>query len=90
VSISLGPEGTVTRAAIALGGLAARPWRVAAAEQALLGRTLDADTALMAGALAMDGAVATPDQDFKIALGRRTVARALLMAAGGGPGAAPR
>ena len=81
VSLTLTPAGTVNRAAIALGGLAAKPWRATSAERHLIGRRIDQDTALTAGSLAMDGADATPDQRFKIALGQRTVARALLMAA---------
>lgn len=81
VSLTLTPAGTVNRAAIALGGLAAKPWRATSAERHLIGRRIDQDTALTAGSLAMDGAEATPDQRFKIALGQRTVARALLMAA---------
>lgn len=81
VSLTLGPDGTVDRCAIALGGLAAKPWRATEAERHLVGRRVDAETALAAGSLAMKGAVATEDQRFKVALGRRTVARALLMAA---------
>lgn len=81
VSLDLAPDGTVRRAAIALGGLAAKPWRTPLAEGYLAGRRIDQDTALSAGSLAMDGASATPDQSFKIALGQRTVARALLIAA---------
>jgi xanthine dehydrogenase YagS FAD-binding subunit len=81
VSLSLAPDGTILRARIALGGLAAKPWRAGLAEEHLSGRRMDQETALRAGALAMQGAHATPDQAFKIALGQRTIARALLMAA---------
>ena len=80
VSVTLAPDGTVIRAAIALGGFAAKPWRATLAERHLIGQRIDQDTALTAGSLAMDGAKATPDQMFKIALGQRTVARALVMA----------
>lgn len=82
VSVTLAKDGIVSRAAIALGGLAAKPWRASSAEQHLIGRRIDSETAMEAGALAMEGSVATPDQTFKIALGCRTVARALMMAAG--------
>lgn len=85
VTLTLAPDGTVARCAIALGGLAAKPWRAVAAEQWLCGRMVDPATALAAGQRALDGATATPDQDFKIALGARTVARALLMAAATSP-----
>lgn len=80
VTLTLAADGTVTGCAIALGGLAAKPWRASAAEQWLMGRRIDEGTALTAGQLALQGAIATPDQDFKIALGARTVARAILTA----------
>lgn len=83
VTLTLAPDGTVNRCAIALGGLATKPWRATAAEQWLMGRCIDEGTALNTGQLAVEGAVATPDQDFKIALGARTVARAILNAAEG-------
>ena len=81
ISLTLAPDGTVIRAAIALGGLAAKPWRATLAERHLIGRRIDQGTALTAGSLAMDGAEATKDRTFKINLGQGTVARALLMAA---------
>lgn len=83
VTLTLAPDGTVSQCAIALGGLAAKPWRAPAAEQSLMGKRVDKETALNAGILALEGAVATQDQDFKTALGRRTVARAVLRAAEG-------
>jgi xanthine dehydrogenase YagS FAD-binding subunit len=80
VSLKLAADGTVTRSAIAIGGLAAKPWRATVAERYLLGRKIDEETAMAAGKLALQDAVATPDQSFKIALGSRTVARAILSA----------
>ena len=72
---------TVTAARIALGGVATRPWRAHAAEQALIGRTLDAQSALVAGRIAFEEAKPGRHNGFKIELGVRTVADALLIAA---------
>ena len=83
VTLTRAPDRTVTGCAIALGGLAAKPWRATAAERWLTGRHIDEGTAVTAGKLALDGAVATPEQRFKIALGAGTVARAILTAVEG-------
>lgn len=71
----------VRRAHIALGGLATRPWRAAAAEQVLAGALLTPEIALAAGHAAMEGAVPGTYNGFKVELGARTVADALLIAA---------
>lgn len=65
---------------VALGGVATRPWRAREAERALLGQTLTAETALAAGAVAFRGARAGRQNAFRIELGARTVADALLIA----------
>lgn len=80
VSLGLDADGRVSRCAIALGGLATKPWRDAAAEQALLGRPVTLGAAMRAGAVALEPADPTPDQRFKVALGARVVARAILEA----------
>ena len=67
---------------IALGGLASVPWRCAGAEALARGRTIDEEAALEIGRACMAGADPTPDQRFKVELGARTVARALLDCAG--------
>lgn len=71
----------VTAARIALGGVATRPWRATAAEAALIGRRLTPETAMEAGHAALAGAVAGHHNGFKIELGARTVADALMIAA---------
>jgi xanthine dehydrogenase YagS FAD-binding subunit len=81
VSLWLDDEGAVTCCAIALGGLATKPWREAAAEQALLGRPVTIAVAMRAGAAALEQADPTPDQRFKVAFGARVVAKAILAAA---------
>jgi xanthine dehydrogenase YagS FAD-binding subunit len=65
---------------IAIGGLATRPWRSQAAEQALRGRTLTPETARAAGDAALLGAKTSRDNAFRIELGARTVADALMIA----------
>ncbi|KQT32518.1 FAD-binding molybdopterin dehydrogenase [Sphingomonas sp. Leaf412] len=81
-AVALEMEGGIVRQArIALGGVATRPWRAAAAEAALVGRTLTAESAAAAGRAALDGAVAGTHNRFKIDLARRTVADALMIAA---------
>lgn len=78
VSLRLDDEGVVTHCAIALGGIATKPWRAAAAEQVMIGKPVTRQTALDAGRLAMAGADPTPDQQFKVSLGARVVAKALI------------
>ena len=75
--------GTVRDAALALGGIAHKPWRVPAAEQALVGRPLDERSAAAAAELLLAGAKPLADNAFKIELARRSIARALQTAAAG-------
>ncbi|HEU4620078.1 MAG TPA: xanthine dehydrogenase family protein subunit M [Gammaproteobacteria bacterium] len=80
-AVALQMQGEVVRnARIAIGGLATRPWRVRAAEQALFGRPLTPQTARAAGEAAMQGAVPGRANEFRIELGIRTVADALMIA----------
>lgn len=69
----------VFEARIAVGGVATKPWRLPAVENALIGRTLDAGTIGAAAALASDGAQPRGRNDFKVRLLERTVARALTL-----------
>src|SRR5215470_17381900 len=71
---------TVRDVRIAVGGLATRPWRARAAEQTLVGRPLTAQTARAAGDAALRGAKASDENRFRIELGGRTVADALMIA----------
>jgi len=73
---------TVREARVALGGVATRPWRARSAERALVGRSLNAATARAAGDEAFVDARAGRDNGFKIELGARTVADALMIAKG--------
>jgi xanthine dehydrogenase YagS FAD-binding subunit len=72
--------GRITAARIALGGVAHKPWRLAAAEKALVGTRLeprDLDTALQP---AFADARPLAHNAFKIELARRAVVRALIQA----------
>jgi xanthine dehydrogenase YagS FAD-binding subunit len=69
--------GVVRSARIALGGVAAKPWRAHAAEAALLDQPFDAASISRAGAAAVAEARPLPDNAFKIPLTERTVIRAL-------------
>lgn len=72
----------VRRAHVALGGIGTRPWRAPQAEAALAGQRLTAELAMAAGRAALEGAKAGTANAYKIELGARTVADALMIAAG--------
>ena len=74
--------GMVKHARIALGGVATVPWRAVAAEAFLAGRILTPALALAAGHVAFADAKPGRDNGYKIELGARTVADALMIAAG--------
>jgi xanthine dehydrogenase YagS FAD-binding subunit len=74
--------GLVRDAALALGGVAPRPWRLALAEAALIGRPLDAAAIAAASERLLAGARPLNDNAFKVELARRSIARALQTAGG--------
>jgi xanthine dehydrogenase YagS FAD-binding subunit len=70
-------DGVIRGARVALGGVAHKPWRVTAAEAALIGHRLD-DAALNdAASAAVQGARPYQHNRFKVELARRAVIRAL-------------
>ncbi|GLW10192.1 FAD-binding molybdopterin dehydrogenase [Microtetraspora sp. NBRC 13810] len=69
--------GTVRSARVALGGVAAKPWRSPAAEEALIGRPLDEEAAAAAGDAAARGARPQRHNGYKVELVRRVVRQAL-------------
>ena len=90
VAACLRLEGTrVAEARIALGGVAAKPWRAREAERALLGHVIDEDTVRDAASVAVAGARPSGRNAFKIELARRLVRRGLLLAAATRSPAAP-
>ena len=74
--------GVVRSARIVLGGVAPKPWRANDAEAALTGLPATAETFAAAAAAATIGMRGYGKNDFKIALTRRTVVRALELAGG--------
>ncbi len=78
-------RGAILEARIALGGVAAKPWRARAAEQMLAGAHPDDLAFRAAAAAALAGAKPSGDNAFKIELARRVVTRALTQAAAGAP-----
>ena len=82
-AVALRMDGDAVRdARVALGGVATRPWRAREAERALVGGVLNAATARHAGDVALAGARPGRDNVFKIELGSRAVADALMTASG--------
>jgi xanthine dehydrogenase YagS FAD-binding subunit len=73
--------GTVREARIALGGVATIPWRARDAEDALKGKPIDDASVNTAADAAFASARPLEHNAFKVALGRRTLARALKAAA---------
>jgi xanthine dehydrogenase YagS FAD-binding subunit len=78
-------QGVIREARLALGGVAAKPWRARAAEQHLAGRHPDATVFSHAADAALAGAKPSGNNGFKIELARRIVVRALTLAAAGTP-----
>ncbi|MEN4479212.1 FAD binding domain-containing protein [Mycolicibacterium cosmeticum] len=85
VSVAAGvhlDDGVIASAAIALGGVAAKPWRVPAAEAALRGERPGSAVFRHAAELLMAGAEPLSQNAFKVDLGKHSVVRALQRACG--------
>ena len=75
----------IAEARIALGGVAAKPWRAREAEKLLAGAAPDAESFRRAAEAALAEAKPSGDNEFKIELARRIMVRALVAAAAGTP-----
>ena len=73
-------DGVVRDAAIALGGVAHKPWRRPEAEARLVGRAPGDDAFAEAAELLLAGAKPTAQNGFKLTLARRAIVRALQVA----------
>ncbi|WP_108658740.1 FAD binding domain-containing protein [Acuticoccus kandeliae] len=73
---------TIRTVRAALGGVATVPWRAPAVEAALVGQPFDEASVRAASRAAMEGALAHGGNEYKIELGRRVLARAILAAGG--------
>jgi xanthine dehydrogenase YagS FAD-binding subunit len=81
--------GKITDARLALGAVAAKPWRAHAAENALIGSPPDRAAFEAAAKAALAEARPAGDNAFKIELAKRIATRALLLAAAGTPSRLP-
>jgi xanthine dehydrogenase YagS FAD-binding subunit len=66
-------DGVIAQARLALGGVAPKPWRAYAAEQALAGRPATEENFGRAAAAAVEGAVPLRDNGFKVDLAQRLI-----------------
>jgi xanthine dehydrogenase YagS FAD-binding subunit len=85
VSVAAGLDmdgGNVREVAIALGGVAHKPWRLHDAEQALIGKRLDDASMQRAADMLIHGAQPLQYNGFKVELARRAIVRALKTAGG--------
>ena len=77
--------GRIASVRLALGAVAASPWRSLAAEAVMTGQPPGPELFARAAALLLEGAKPSGDNGYKIELARRTAIRALSMAAAGTP-----
>jgi xanthine dehydrogenase YagS FAD-binding subunit len=82
-------NGTIKEARLALGGVAAKPWRPRAAEALLAGQRADANSYQRAADAALTEAKPSGDNDYKIPLAKNLIVRALHLAALGTPDRMP-
>jgi xanthine dehydrogenase YagS FAD-binding subunit len=82
-------SGTIKKARLALGGVAAKPWRARSAEEMLAGARAEQATFARAAHAALADAKPSGDNAFKIELAERVIVRALTLAAAGTPDRVP-
>jgi xanthine dehydrogenase YagS FAD-binding subunit len=82
-------HGRIREARLALGGVAAKPWRARAAEKILAGTSPGQDVFRRAAEAALAEAKPSGDNQFKIELAQRILVRALTLAATGTPERVP-
>lgn len=82
-------DGRIREARLALGAVAAKPWRARAAEASLIGAVPDTEAFAGAAALALAEAKPSGANEFKIELARRILVRALTLAMEGTPAVMP-
>ena len=82
-------QGKIKDVRLALGGVAAKPWRARAAEESLAGAGPTVDAFRRAAQVALAGAKPSGDNLFKIELAQRILVRTLTLAAAGTPDRIP-
>jgi xanthine dehydrogenase YagS FAD-binding subunit len=80
---------SIAEARVALGGVAAKPWRARAAEAVLAGEKPGRAVFLKAAGAALRDARVLGDNGYKVELAQRLIARALALAAAGTPDRLP-
>ena len=84
-ALALDDDGSIRSARLALGAVAAKPWRATAAEAVLIGQPATPETFAAAGRAALREAKPSGDNAYKIALAENIIARVLVRAAAGTP-----
>lgn len=84
-ALAVDDAGTITDARIALGGVAAKPWRAREAEAGLIGAKASLEAFAAAGRATLADASPSGDNAYKIRLAQSVVARVLARAAAGTP-----
>jgi len=82
-ALDLDADGTICAARIALGGVAHKPWRVEAAEDALIGKRADEAAFVLAADTILQGAQGFGHNDFKLPLAHNAIVQALTTATRG-------
>jgi xanthine dehydrogenase YagS FAD-binding subunit len=75
-------DGKIRSARLALGGVAHKPWRASEAEHALAGKTPGEAAYRQAAEVAVHGAKPYAHNAFKVEMAKRTIVRAMTVAAG--------
>ena len=83
VSVAAGLQlegGRITKAGLAMGGVAHKPWKLTAAEEFLAGKAPGADVFEEAAQIALRDARPLEENEYKVEMGKRAVVRALTKA----------
>lgn len=83
ISVAAGLQiqnGKITKAGLAMGGVAHKPWKLIAVETFLQGKMPTRQNFEQAGDLAMRDAHPLPDNGFKVEMGKKAIVRALSQA----------
>lgn len=83
ISVAAGLQiqnGTITRAGLAMGGVAHKPWKLTEAENFLRDKTPSRENFERAAELAMRDARPLSDNEYKVEMGKKAIARALSQA----------
>lgn len=81
-SVEMQPDGRIRQARIVMGHVAPTPWIAHEAQEAIVGKPLNAETAELAGELAVSRATPLSMNDYKVQIAKTTVKRSLLKAGG--------